>query len=111
MSRGPVPITALLDALPEKAVRGTLPATVTGVAYDSRKVTPGNLFVAVPGLRQDGRRYISDALDRGATAVVLEGSDVLTDSPIGRAVVPSAREALARVADAYFGHPSRRLRV
>ena len=111
MSRRPVPITVLLDALPEKAVRGTLPETVTGVAYDSRKVAPGNLFVAVPGLRQDGRRYIGDALDRGATAVVLEGADVLADRPIGRIVVPSSREALARAADAYFGHPSGRLVV
>lgn len=111
MSRALVPITTLLDALPEKTVRGILPETVTGVAYDSRKVTPGNLFVAVPGLRQDGRRYVRDALERGATAVVLEGDDVLADSAIGRVVVPSSREALARVADAYFGHPSRGLLV
>jgi UDP-N-acetylmuramoyl-L-alanyl-D-glutamate--2,6-diaminopimelate ligase len=111
MSRALVPITSLLDALPEKTVRGILPETVTGVAYDSRKVTPGSLFVAVPGLRQDGRRYIRDALERGATAVVLEGDDVLADSAIGRVVVPSSREALARVADAYFGHPSRGLLV
>jgi UDP-N-acetylmuramoyl-L-alanyl-D-glutamate--2,6-diaminopimelate ligase len=109
MSRAPVPLATLLDALTEKTVKGTLPATATGVAYDSRKVAPGDVFVAVPGLKQDGRRYVGEALDRGAAAVVLEGADLLTGSPAGRILVPSSREALARLADAYFGHPSRAL--
>ena len=101
--------TTLLDALPEKTVLGTLPGTVTGVAYDSRKVEAGELFVAIPGFKQDGRRFAADALGRGAAAVVAEGGDPLPGSPTARIVVPSSREALARLADAYFGHPSRRL--
>jgi UDP-N-acetylmuramoyl-L-alanyl-D-glutamate--2,6-diaminopimelate ligase len=111
MRRGPVPLATLLDALPEKTTLGSLPTAVTGVAYDSRKVTAGDLFVAVSGLRQDGRRYIGEALERGAAAVVLEGTDALGGSATGRIVVPSAREALARLADAFFGHPSRALTV
>jgi len=111
MSRAPVPTTTLLDALHDKTVLGTLPASVTGVTYDSRKVVPGTLFVAVPGLRQDGRRYVGEALQRGAAAVVLEGADLLAGSATGRIVVGSSREALARLADAYFGHPSRALTV
>ena len=82
-----------------------------GLAYDSRKVAPGELFVAIPGLKQDGRRFIADALGRGAAAVVFDGPDVLAGSETGRVLVPSAREALARLADAYFGHPSRALTV
>ena len=58
MSGDPVPTAMFLDALPDKTVRGSLPATVTGVAYDSRKVMSGNMFVAVAGLKQDGRRYV-----------------------------------------------------
>ena len=111
MTRAPVPTTTLLDALPTKAVRGAMPASVTGLAYDSRKVEPGDLFVAVTGFRQDGRRYVGEALGRGATAVVLEGDDLLTGTDTGRVLVPSTREALARLADAYFGHPSRALTV
>ena len=111
MSRAPVPIATLLDALPEKTVLGPVPAEVTGLAYDSRKVTPGNLFVAVPGLKEDGRRYVGEALERGAAAVVLEGPDALGGTAAGRIIVPSSREALARLADAYFGHPSRALTV
>jgi len=110
MSRA-VPTTTLLDALPDKTVIGSLPPTVTGLAYDSRKVQPGDLFVAVPGLKQDGRRFVGEAVARGATAVVLEGADVLAGTSTGRVVVGSSREALARLADAYFGHPSRAMTV
>jgi UDP-N-acetylmuramoyl-L-alanyl-D-glutamate--2,6-diaminopimelate ligase len=108
MSRPAMPTAELLEALPVKTVVGPMPPSVTGIAYDSRKVAPGDIFVAVPGLRQDGRRFVDAARARGAVAVVLEGA-----APAAAAaphiVVPSAREALARLADAYYGHPSRAL--
>ena len=106
-----MPTTTLLDALPDKTVLGSLPAGVTGVAYDSRKVAAGALFVAIPGFKQDGRKFAADALGRGAAVVVAEGADPLPGSAAARVLVPSSREALARLADAYHGHPSRRLRV
>lgn len=111
MNGTPVPTTTLLEALPDKTVLGTLPETVTGVAYDSRRVSPGQLFVGVAGLRQDGRRFAADALARGAAAVVAEGDDPLPGSRTARIVVPSSREALARLAGAYYGHPSKSLTV
>ena len=106
-----MPTTTLLDALPDKTVLGSLPAGVTGVAYDSRKVAAGALFVAIPGFKQDGRKFAADALGRGAAVVVAEGADPLPGSAAARVLVPSSREALARLADAYHGHPSRRLSV
>jgi UDP-N-acetylmuramoyl-L-alanyl-D-glutamate--2,6-diaminopimelate ligase len=84
---------------------------VAGLAYDSRKVEAGALFVAIPGFKQDGRRFAADALGRGAAVVVAEGADPLPGSAAARVLVPSSREALARLADAYHGHPSRRLIV
>ena len=106
-----MPTVRLLDALADKRVLGQLPAEVLGVAYDSRKVAPGEIFVAIPGLKQDGRRYVEDALARGATAVVLEGADLLEGRSVARVLVGSARAALARLARAYFGHPSGSLTV
>jgi UDP-N-acetylmuramoyl-L-alanyl-D-glutamate--2,6-diaminopimelate ligase len=111
MSGEPVPTVRLLDALADKRVLGPLPAEIRGIAYDSRKVAPGEIFVAIPGLKQDGRRYVEDALARGATAVVLEGADLLEGRSVGRVLVSSARAALARLADAYCGHPSGSLTV
>ena len=111
MSGEAVPTVRLLEALTDKRVLGQLPAEIRGVAYDSRKVAPGEIFVAIPGLKQDGRRYVEDALARGATAVVLEGADLLEGRRVGRVLVGSTRAALARLADAYFGHPSGSLTV
>jgi UDP-N-acetylmuramoyl-L-alanyl-D-glutamate--2,6-diaminopimelate ligase len=111
MSDHQVATATLLDALPDKTVLGAPPARVTGLAYDSRKATPGSLFVAIPGFKQDGRRFAADALGRGAAVVVAEGGDPLPGSAAARVMVPSSREALARLADAYHGHPSRRLTV
>jgi UDP-N-acetylmuramoyl-L-alanyl-D-glutamate--2,6-diaminopimelate ligase len=107
----PVPTAALLEALTDKTVLGTLPGTVTGVAYDSRKVGAGEVFVAISGFKEDGRRFAADAVGRGAAAVVAEGADPLPGSVAARVLVPSSREALARLADAYHQHPSRRLTV
>ncbi len=101
MSETAVPTTTLLDALPDKTVLGALPGRVTGVAYDSRKVAPGELFVAISGFKQDGRRFAADAVGRGAAVVVAEGADPLPGSATPRIIVPSSREALARLADAY----------
>ena len=83
---------------------------VRGVGHDSRTLAPGELFVAVPGLRHDARRFAPDAFARGAVGVVVEGG---LDAPPDRAVVrvPSARAALADLAAALWGHPSRRLRL
>ena len=106
MSERAVNVRTLLDALPKKTIRGQLPGTITGLSYDSRRVKAGDCFVAVPGLREDGRRFIPEALARGARLIVTEGDDPLPGQTQARILVPSTREALARLADAYFGHPS-----
>ena len=97
----------LLAALPERTVHGALPASVTGVASDSRLIAPGDCFVAVPGFRQDARRFAAEALARGAALVVTEGSPLDVAAP--QILVPSARRGLASLAATYYGHPSRRL--
>ena len=100
----------LLDALPVKTVTGTVPPAITGIADDSRNVGPGQCFVAVPGLRQDARRFVPDAVARGAALVVTEGAPV-PGIAVPQVVVPSAREAVALLGDAWHGHPSRTMTV
>src|SRR5262245_57580770 len=105
-----MPVSELLAALPEKSVVGAPPASVRAIRDDSRKVQPGDCFVAVPGMRQDARRFVPEALRRGATLLVIEGMAV-PDTPVAQVLVPSARVALGRIADAYYQHPSRQLTV
>jgi UDP-N-acetylmuramoyl-L-alanyl-D-glutamate--2,6-diaminopimelate ligase len=86
------------------------PVVVQGLAYDSRLVRHGSLFVAVPGTATDGPRFVQQAVDAGACAVVVERSDVpCTGVPC--LVVPSSRAALADLAAAFSGFPARRLFV
>jgi UDP-N-acetylmuramoyl-L-alanyl-D-glutamate--2,6-diaminopimelate ligase len=103
-----LPVSELLAALGESTTLGTLPAAVTGIADDSRKVEAGDGFVAVPGLRQDARRFVPEAVRRGATLVITE-APALGDAAVGQILVPSARLALARAAAAYYAHPSRHM--
>ena len=105
MARPEVPVSVLLEALPERRVVGTPPAAVSGLTADSRRVEPGDCFVAVPGFKQDARRFVPDAVARGARLVVTEG-EPLAGLPVAQVLVPSARRALPRLADAFYGHPA-----
>lgn len=76
---------------------------ITGLSADSRTVRPGELFVAVPGTRQDGAAFVADALRAGAAAVC--ASSVVAGVPTILAADP--RQALADLAAAYYRHPAR----
>lgn len=81
---------------------------VRGVAFDSRDVRPGNVFVAVPGARADGNEHVAAAAAAGAVAAIVERR---LDIAIPQLVVPSARRALATSAGWWYGDPSAELGV
>ena len=83
---------------------------VKAVAYDSRKVTTGSVFVALKGQKADGRAFAAQALGKGATAVVAETAQP-PDVTVPWIIVRDARLAMARLAAAFYGHPSRDLTV
>ncbi len=76
---------------------------ITGVQYDSRQVSPGDLFVAISGFQTDGHKYIPKAMENGAACVVCEKKPE-TDIPY--VLVPDARAALAALGANWFGHPA-----
>src|SRR3954454_6850950 len=81
---------------------------ITGLAYDNRKVEPGTLFFCVPGFTRDGHDFAQDAIERGATALVVE-------RPLGLGVpevqVDDVRAAMAPVAARFNGDPTAELDV
>ncbi len=87
-----------------------VPDSVTGVAYDSRRVEPGNVFVALRGLRVDGGAFVTEAIARGAIGVVSEHSRP-ADLQTAWAEVGDARLATALIAARFWDHPSDQLRV
>jgi UDP-N-acetylmuramoyl-L-alanyl-D-glutamate--2,6-diaminopimelate ligase len=86
---------------------------VRGLTQDSRKVERGWLFLALPGLRVDGRRYIAEAAARGASAVVYEPGDApeLPAPGIPMIALERLQWRAGVIADRFFGSPSRRMRV
>jgi UDP-N-acetylmuramoyl-L-alanyl-D-glutamate--2,6-diaminopimelate ligase len=91
-------------ALPD----GAADLDVRAIAYDSRKVKDGSLFVAIPGFHRDGTDFVADAVKNGAVAVVAERA-VRAKVPV--AVVPDVRAALADLAAELFDHPTEKLKV
>jgi UDP-N-acetylmuramoyl-L-alanyl-D-glutamate--2,6-diaminopimelate ligase len=89
-------------------VIGDLDLAVTGLAYHSREVVPGGVFVALKGCRTDGHLYLAASLKQGARVVVTEEE---LPPPPGVTVVrvPQARLALAHLSAAFYDHPSREL--
>src|SRR5207248_1963126 len=83
--------------------------TVTGVEYDSRRVTPGSVFVAMRGEASDGNRFIDQATAAGAAAVVTD-SDRQPDG-VAWARVPHGRHALAVLSANFYGHPAKKLGI
>ncbi len=81
----------------------------TGCACDSRRVEPGNLFVAIEGERADGHDYIGHAIARGCAAVVSQRP--LSDLAVPAVRVPNAREAFGRLCQALAGNPSEQLKL
>ena len=100
----------LARGVPGAHLEGSGDVEVTGIAYDSRRVKPGDMFVAVTGIRSDGHAYAADAVALGAVAVaVMRPVTVPPGTPV--LTVPSTRTGLAELAAEFYGRPSRRLRV
>ncbi len=96
----------LSQLLSAAGARCPFDADVSALACDSREVVPGALFIAMEGARTDGRAYISDALARGAVAVVCRPP---LPQAVPAAAVDDPRAALAAIAAGFYGYPAREL--
>jgi len=103
-------LNELLQTVKPLAVEGPVDRDITGITYDSRRVMPGNLFVAMRGENTDGHRYVEAAIDRGAAAVVLEREGGLNPRAT-RIRVEDARHTLALASAEFYSHPSQQLKV
>jgi UDP-N-acetylmuramoyl-L-alanyl-D-glutamate--2,6-diaminopimelate ligase len=116
----------LLAGLPTAQISGPADSEISSIAYDSRAVQPGGLFIAINGFHTDGRTFIPQALERGAAAVVVEPPEAgdrgletrsysSSQSPIPHppsiVTVQNTRTALAPIAAAFYGHPGAAMRV
>ncbi len=115
MSAAPAPAAGLHRLLAGLGgdLSGAADTAVTHLSCDSREIGRGGLFLAMPGLRDDGRRHIRAAQQAGAAAVVRDGGPLVDGEGGGGDVisVPGLRLKAGIIADRFYAHPSRKLRL
>ena len=105
-------LETLLQAIRPIEVIGNKDVEITGIQFDSRKVTTGNLFVAQKGTAVDGHQFINSCISAGAAAVVCENTDGIDNTNNATIIrVKNTDEALGRIAAAWFDNPSRKLKL
>jgi UDP-N-acetylmuramoyl-L-alanyl-D-glutamate--2,6-diaminopimelate ligase len=102
-------LATLLREVETEFINGSTELDIQSIAYDSRKVEPGALFVALPGEKADGAQFIPQAVQAGAIAVVAEKDVPLPGVTV--VVVKNARKAMGDLAAAKFEHPTRHMKI
>ena len=90
-------------------VRGKADVPVLSITFDSRTVAPGSLFFAIRGTLSDGHRFIPQAIEKGATAIVCEEYPADLPRTVTALLVKNSSKALGQAASLFFGEPSRRI--
>ena len=103
-------LSSLLEKLEYTCVQGSTEQEVTGVVYDSRKVTDGSLFICIRGAVVDGHKFIPDVTAKGAKVLVVE-EEVSAPSDVTVIQVADTRYAMAFISAAWFGHPAEKLKT
>jgi UDP-N-acetylmuramoyl-L-alanyl-D-glutamate--2,6-diaminopimelate ligase len=101
----------LLYGVSLKAVSGTTSLQAKSLCFDSRKVEPGDVFIAIRGVDADGHRFIEGALAQGALAVICEVLPESLRDGVTYIEVADSQKALAVMAANYYGNPSQNLRL
>lgn len=99
----------ILSGFDYEVTHGDCDVPVKGLHFDSRLVTGGDVFFAIPGVLVDGHDYIQGAIDKGCRCVVLEKLGDYTQENMTFVLVKDGSIALAAMASAFFDHPSRKI--
>jgi UDP-N-acetylmuramoyl-L-alanyl-D-glutamate--2,6-diaminopimelate ligase len=100
-------LSKLLEGVEVRKIVGETQKEIRGIACHSQQVGKDYLFAAIRGLEADGHRFINEAINRGAEAILLEeGAGVNGRTAI---FVPNSRQALAKIASTFYGNPTANL--
>ena len=100
----------LIQQISTLSVEGSLDRDVAGITYDSRRVTPGMIFVAIPGQNHDGHHFINVAIDRGAAAIICERNGFSSHRST-KIKVADTREVLAQLSSIFYQNPASKLKM
>jgi UDP-N-acetylmuramoyl-L-alanyl-D-glutamate--2,6-diaminopimelate ligase len=104
-------LSDILTGLPFTELQGASDVEISAVVFDSRKVVPGCLFVAVRGTQVDGHDYIQKAIEQGAVAVICEELPGHTAGEVDFLMVKDSAVALGIVSANFYDNPSKKLKL
>ncbi|WP_295768191.1 UDP-N-acetylmuramoyl-L-alanyl-D-glutamate--2,6-diaminopimelate ligase [uncultured Mucilaginibacter sp.] len=104
-------LSEIIEGLAFTELQGSADVEITAVVFDSRKVVPGALFVAVRGTHVDGHDYIEQAIKDGAVAIVCEDLPGHTAEAADFLMVQNSAEALGLLASNFYGNPSKKIKL
>ncbi len=110
-------LTELINSVKAIQVTGEVQRKdISGIYYDSRQVTKNSVFAAIKGYVTDGHKFIMDAINNGADAVIMDEDSAVPDeifihAGIAKILVENSRKALAEMSAAYYRNPSSRLKI
>ncbi len=101
----------VFNRIPTLETHGTLETEISGIVFDSRKVTAGALYIAVKGVATDGHTFIANAVDKGASVVVCEILPEQLKENITYIKVKNSAKTLGQLASNFYGNPSENLQL
>ena len=104
-------LSELLTGIKPTETAGSVDVNITGINIDSRRVVPGNMFIAMRGTQVDGHQFIPKAVELGAAAVLCE--DIPSDAPASVTFVKVAdcEDCVGQIATTFYGNPTAKLRL
>ena len=104
-------LSKICEKIEFELLQGSMDTEVADIIYDSRKITEGTMFVCMVGAVTDGHKYIPDAIEKGASVIVVERGEEAEQIPESITVIKvfSARRSLALMSAAYFDYPAEKL--
>ncbi len=103
-------LSILIQGLPLERIKGNIEIEIKGLAQNSKLVQPGDIFVSIVGFVADGHDYITEAISKGARAILVQ-KEIPINSDIATILVKDTRKALAFLANRYYNYPSRKLKL
>ncbi len=102
-------LSELLTDVSVESVQGNIDVKISGIAFNSMEVKPGDVFVCIKGYKSDGHKYATDALERGAVAIIAEKT--IEETAATTVIVKNSRYALSRIAATFYDYPYRKFRL
>lgn len=102
-------LAELLNGVEVKEIIGSEHLNITGIAFNSLEVKPGNIFVCISGFKTDGHKYAADAIGRGAIAVMAEKD--ISELGVTCIICDNTRLALAKASANFYEHPEKKFKL